>query len=261
MRPPPRPAARRPARPTPRPPVPRRGWAVAAAAWGALFAVLLVLVAAEWGPLLSVDRDIASGLHRSAVAHDDWTRTNRVFSDWVWDPWTMRALLAAVAGWLLWRGRWPVALWLAATAAIGTALQQGFKAAVGRERPRWPDPVDSAHYAAFPSGHALTATLACGLLLWLLAVHPVRRLWRGLAAATAAVSVLGVGFTRVYLGVHWATDVLAGWLAGLALTAVAILLYPYAADPAPGPAPKAGAPVPDRATEHPTPRADRPHGA
>ncbi len=232
---------------------------------GGSLAVLLTLVAAEWGPLLSVDRDIATGLHRSAVVHDDWTRTNRVLSDWVWDPWTMRALLAVVTGWLLWRGRWPVALWLAATAVVGTVLQQGLKAAVGRERPRWPDPVDSAHYAAFPSGHALTATLTCGLLLWLLAVHSVRRLWRGLAAATAAVSVLGVGSTRVYLGVHWATDVLAGWLIGLALTAVAVLLYPYAADAAPdrtprASAPEADAPAPDHATERPAPRADRPHG-
>ncbi|MBB5935418.1 phosphatase PAP2 family protein [Streptomyces zagrosensis] len=223
MRPPPRhPTDRSPFRL----PLMRRACALTGAVCLALLAALLPLVAMEWGPLMSADRDLASELHRSAVMHDGWTRTNRILSDWVWDPWAMRALLAAVAGWLLCTRRWPVALWMAATAAIGTALQQGLKAAVGRDRPRWPDPVDSAHYAAFPSGHALTATVTCGLLLWLLWVGNVRLVWWRAAAAAALVSVLGVGFTRLYLGVHWPTDVLAGWLIGSALVAGAIPLYP-----------------------------------
>lgn len=245
MQPPPRPDEHT-VHPTARP-LTRRGWALLGAVCVTLLGALVPLVAIEWGPLMSADREIASELHRSAVAHDGWTRTNRIFSDWVWDPWTMRALLAAMAAWLLWHGRWPVALWLAASGAVGTALQQGLKAAVGRDRPRWPDPVDSAHYAAFPSGHALTATLACGLLLWLLAQHRIRPPWLGVAATVAVVSVVGVGFTRVYLGVHWSTDVLAGWLIGLALTAGAILLYPTeeAATPPRATPPQAAAPPPD----------------
>ncbi|MFE6774988.1 phosphatase PAP2 family protein [Streptomyces sp. NPDC057702] len=236
MRPTPPPAARRTTtHSVPGPPVPRRGRVLLVAGCAALLAVLLPLVAASWGPLMAMDRDIANALHRSAVTHDGWTRTNRILSDWVWDPWAMRGLLAAVAGWLWWRGRWPVALWLAAATAVGTACQQGLKATVGRDRPHWPDPVDSAHYAAFPSGHALTATLACGLLLWLLAAHRVRRRWLALATTSAVVSVLGVGFTRLYLGVHWATDVLAGWLIGLALATGATFLYPYASDASPAP--------------------------
>ncbi|MER0241358.1 phosphatase PAP2 family protein [Streptomyces sp. HSW2009] len=232
----------------------RRPWLLAGAGCAALFAVLLPLVAAGWGPLLSLDHDIADGLHRSAVDHSGWTRTQRIFSDWVWDPWTMRALLAVVAGWYVWRGRWPIALWLAVATAAGTVVQQGLKAAVGRDRPQWPDPVDSAHYAAFPSGHALTATLTCGLLLWLLAAHRVRRRWRGLAAAVATFSVVGVGFTRLYLGVHWATDVLAGWLLGVALTAIAVLFCPTVPTPYDTNAP-AAPPAPE-----PPHRRQRPEG-
>ncbi|AXI85448.1 hypothetical protein SAM9427_05670, partial [Streptomyces sp. ETH9427] len=94
------------------------------------------------------------------------------------------------------------------------------KAALGRERPVWSDPVDSAHYAAFPSGHAMTATVVLGLLLWLLHRHGVGLVvWRT-ALAVAVVSVAGVGLTRIWLGVHWPTDVLGGWLLG-ALTVVA----------------------------------------
>ncbi|WP_413811476.1 phosphatase PAP2 family protein [Streptomyces sp. OE57] len=199
----------------------------AAAVFTALFLVLLALVAAHWGPLWTVDRDIVVALHHSAVRHHGLTRANRVLTDWFWDPWTMRALLAVAVGWLLWRREWLLALWVAVTAALGTVLQQAVKAALGRERPRWSNPVDSAHYAAFPSGHALTATVAFGLLLWLLTLHGAPAKWLRLMAAVAAVSVLGVGVTRLYLGVHWPSDVLAGWLLGAALVYGAIGSYGY----------------------------------
>jgi undecaprenyl-diphosphatase len=78
----------------------------------------------------------------------------------------MRALCAvAVVRLVLRHAAWGLALWLVAACALGTLLQQGLKWAVGRDRPVWPDPVDYAHYAAFPSGHALTATVVCGPLL------------------------------------------------------------------------------------------------
>ncbi|WP_432011885.1 phosphatase PAP2 family protein [Streptomyces cucumeris] len=194
-----------------------------------LFLLLLALVAASWGPLDRADRDIVVSLHHSAVTHHDRTETARVLSDWVWDPWAMRALLAVMVGWLLWRREWPLAGWVTVTATLGTLLQQGIKAVVGRERPHWPDPVDSAHFAAFPSGHALTATVACGLLLWVIALHGARNRWLVPVAVAAAVSVFGVGWTRLYLGVHWPSDVLGGWLLGAALVCAAIAAYPYPA--------------------------------
>ena len=141
-----------------------------------------------------------------------WTRTNRLLTDWVWDPWTMRALVALTVGWLLWRRERLPALWVICTAALGTVAQQGLKAAVGRDRPQWPDPVDSAHYAAFPSGHALTATVTFGLVLWVLWTHHAAARWLRVTVVVAAVSVAGVGFSRLFLGVHWLSDVLAGWL-------------------------------------------------
>jgi membrane-associated phospholipid phosphatase len=193
-----------------------------AAVCGLLGTVVLVLVTAGWAPLRSWDRTVADGLHGPAVGHPGWTRAGRVLTDWVWDPWTMRALLVLAAVLLLWRGHRATATWVLAATVAGAALQQGVKAAVGRQRPQWPDPVDAADYAAFPSGHAMTAALACPLLLWLLARGGVRGWWLGAAAAVAAVSVLGAGFTRVYLGVHWLSDVLAGWLLGVALAALAV---------------------------------------
>ncbi|MFF9352533.1 phosphatase PAP2 family protein [Streptomyces sp. NPDC014734] len=190
-----------------------------------LFTVLLVLVTARWSPLMALDRSVARGLHRDAVAEPGLVRVNRILTDWVWDPWTMRALVAVAVVTLWWRGARMIAAWVAATEAASSVLQQGLKSAVGRERPRWPDPVDCAHYAAFPSGHAMTAMVSCGLLLWLLRRRGASPLvWRA-ALVAAGVSVTGVGVTRLYLGVHWLSDVLGGWLLGAALAGFAVAGY------------------------------------
>ncbi|WTG04155.1 phosphatase PAP2 family protein [Streptomyces sp. NBC_01590] len=184
--------------------------------------VVLILVAVRWSPLMTLDRTVAEALHRRAVTEPGLVHANRILTDWAWDPWTMRALIAAAVVALWWRRERLLAVWVAATSMLGSLVQQGLKSAVGRERPQWPDPVDSAHYAAFPSGHAMTATVSCALLLWLLRRYGAGPwLWRT-ALVVACVSVVGVGLTRLYLGVHWLSDVLGGWLLGVALAAFAI---------------------------------------
>ena len=196
-----------------------------AAALGALALVLLALAASGWRPLLALDRDVADGLHGPALDHPAWTHALRILTDWVWDPWTMRLLLALAALWLLWRGERLAVLWIAGTAAAVTLVQQGLKAAVGRDRPEWEHPVDSAQYAAMPSGHVMTAAATGVLLLWLLRERHGRgargAVWRA-ALAVAGVSVAGVAFTRVWLGVHWLTDTLVGGLLGIALPMAAL---------------------------------------
>ncbi|KAB1145223.1 phosphatase PAP2 family protein [Streptomyces luteolifulvus] len=188
--------------------------------------LLLSLVVVRWHPLITVDGDISGTTHRWAVDEPGTTHVFRILTDWVWDPWTMRALCAVVVVWLVWRrAAWRTALWLAATCALGTLLQQSLKAVVDRPRPVWTDPVDSAQYAAYPSGHALTATVVCGLLLWLLHRHGAgRAVWRT-ALAVSALSVVGVGLTRVWLGVHWPSDVIGGWLLGALLVALAVAAH------------------------------------
>ncbi|MER7838658.1 phosphatase PAP2 family protein [Streptomyces sp. NPDC096040] len=191
-------------------------------------ALLLALVAGEWPPLVALDEDIADTAHGWAVAHHGTTRVLSILTDRVWDPLAMRLLCAAVAVWLVWRhSAWWTALWLALTCALGTVAQQTLKAAVGRPRPEWPDPVDSARYAAFPSGHTMTATVVCGLLLWLLHRCGTGRALRRTALIAAGVSVLGVGLTRVWLGVHWPSDVLGGWLLGALVVALAVVAYEW----------------------------------
>ncbi|MDV9171832.1 phosphatase PAP2 family protein [Streptomyces sp. W16] len=189
-------------------------------------ALLLTLVAVEWRPLIDLDDRIAGTTHRWAVEDHRVTHMCRILTDWVWDPLTLRLVCAATMVWLIWRrSAWWTALWLVATCALGTLLQQALKALVDRPRPVWPDPVDSAHYAAFPSGHAMTATVVCGLLLWLLHHHGAgRAVWRT-AMTLAVISVAGVGLTRVWLGVHWPSDVVGGWVLGALVVAVAVRVH------------------------------------
>ncbi|MFI9374351.1 phosphatase PAP2 family protein [Streptomyces parvulus] len=210
------------------PPTEPRPRTALGAAWvlAVCSALLLTLVAVEWGPLIRLDDDIATTTHRWAVDEPGVTQVMRVLTDWVWDTWTMRLLCAVVVLWLWFRrgDRW-TAVWLGAACLLGSLLQQVLKAAVDRPRPVWPDPVDSAHYAAFPSGHAMTATFVCGLLVWLVHYYGASPALRRVAWAVAAVSVAGVGVTRVWLGVHWATDVAGGWLLGVLVTVAAVLVH------------------------------------
>ncbi|WP_405801160.1 phosphatase PAP2 family protein [Streptomyces sp. NBC_01506] len=219
---PPSPRSARPAPSAPRGAVtPARAGVVL----GVAALILLALVAAEWSPLLSLDRTVSVDLHRWAVDEPGLTHANRVLTDWVWDPWTMRLLTAVAFVVLLFRGARLLAVWVALTSLVGALVSQGLKSAVGRPRPSWPDPVDSANYASFPSGHAMTATVTIGVLLWLLRRYGVRGPLWGVALVVGVVSVIGVGFTRVWLGVHWSSDVVGGWLFGACLVALSIATY------------------------------------
>jgi undecaprenyl-diphosphatase len=132
--------------------------------------------------------------------------------------WFCAPLVLAMAFWHLRRGETAEArLWI--LAGLSTFLvQEVLKLLAQRARPElWPRLVSPASYS-FPSGHALsTATLFPLLAYDLTRARP--RAVRVAALAVACALSLFVGFGRLYLGVHWPSDVLAGWAMGAAQAA------------------------------------------
>ncbi|PZU95752.1 MAG: hypothetical protein DCF32_22250 [Leptolyngbya sp.] len=121
-------------------------------------------------------------------------------------------VLMVVGGVLVYRNRAIAALVLAIGLSGSWLLNGIFKAFFRRERPDlWASSQRPLDYS-YPSGHAMSAISFYGLFAADLTACLSVPL--GITATLAAIITLGVGFSRVYLGVHWPTDVLSGWVAG-----------------------------------------------
>ena len=141
--------------------------------------------------------------------------------------WFCLPIFLAIALWHEVRGeRKTAGVWL----VVGVStylLQEGLKRLVARPRPElWPrlavwSPLGNAESFAFPSGHALVSATLYPLLALVLTRRSSAPLRRA-ALAMGALAALWIGFGRLYLGVHWPTDVLAGWALGAAQAALAM---------------------------------------
>ncbi len=208
-----------------------------------LTASLAFLVVGGW-TLGAITQDVIAG--------DESARLDRPVTTWFADhrePWMTRIMeiltrlgssvvlvpVIAIVGLVAWRTRrrWRDLLFLA-TAWIGSqVLFRSVKALTHRARP--PAELRVGHVAgwAFPSGHATSAAVVWGAVA--IVLGSMTTSWRRrVTVATAALAVtITVGLTRLYLGAHWLTDVLAGWLLGacwLALLVIAWQLWAPADD-------------------------------
>jgi undecaprenyl-diphosphatase len=125
--------------------------------------------------------------------------------------------LIALVSLVLWRGRRPWALTLPVLMAGTGVLQYLAKWAVDRPRPNlapW----------GFPSGHVLSLVVFFGLLVYVLHAVRARRQWRWLSVAGGGAVVLTVAFSRMYLDMHWLSDVVGGLLLGVSYLLFAVWL-------------------------------------
>lgn len=123
-------------------------------------------------------------------------------------------LTLAAAGLLWLQRRRGTALYVLAAVGSGVTLSNAAKSFFDRPRPDLVPHGSIVYTASFPSGHSLMAAVVYLTLAALVArSFPERRL-RAYVVALAILVTLAVGASRVYLGVHWPTDVLAGWAAG-----------------------------------------------
>lgn len=139
----------------------------------------------------------------------------------VWFSAAMRGVSILGSRWLLvaltmpmavaaWRRCRQLAVVLLAALPVGLVLELLLKAVIDRPRP----PMGVGFGASFPSGHVIAAVAFWGLVpFWTYLVSRDRRAWEA-AAIIALLVAAGVGVSRVYLGAHWPSDVVAGYLAG-----------------------------------------------
>lgn len=111
-------------------------------------------------------------------------------------------------------GRWATAIYVLLTVGSGILISGIAKEFFDRPRPDLVPHGSFVHTASFPSGHSMMAAVAYLSLGVLIARVQPRFVIRVYVMVVAVLLTIFVGISRVYLGVHWPTDVAAGWLAG-----------------------------------------------
>ena len=181
------------------------------------FLMLMLLVESEWEPLERLDRSVADSLNSLARGDSALVRALDVGAVAL-GPWVFRLAVVAVAVWLWLRHARRLAIWAVVTMVVGGVLGVVLKLLVDRARPAFPEPVAHASGYSFPSGHALNSMLGVGVLI-LIFLPVLSRTGRVVAYALGAAVVLLTGFDRVALGVHFVSDVVAGWVVAIAVLA------------------------------------------
>lgn len=191
----------------------------------------LVMIAGSWvfgeiarslskgGLLAQIDVQLAAWLH----SHTTPVLTQILLAvSFLHRPVTLTIISAIFAAFLLWQKRYYLLTELVLAMGGGLLLNVLLKEAFRRSRPWFENPILTLHGYSFPSGHTMAATLFYGMLVtWIFSVVPS---WRGrtLTVFVAFFLILIVGFSRMYLGVHYLSDVLAAAAAGVTWLAICI---------------------------------------
>ena len=194
----------------------------------AVLALLGAAVRTDAGALLDVDASVSRALY----AGDDRPAALTALLEVLTAPGLslVRYVLAVpVLVWLVRRRAWRTVLWVVVAAVFVRHVTSALKEFFGRVRPAFEDGGADYGSLSFPSGHSsgIATLVTVGLVLgWPFLAPRARRLWAG----AGVLLVLLVGLTRMWLGVHYLSDVLAGWALGVGwtvLTAVVLGVLPH----------------------------------
>lgn len=196
-------------------------WTPLAAGWVAAFALGALCAAAlralDWWPGAAWERDVLARAHETVGPALDVVMLTLPYAG---TNYTL-APIVAIAAVLLWRrGRPAIALHLLIVQVGSWALNPALKFSFPRDRPTLFEQRGQFALPAFPSGHAIAVVAVLFTVAWLL-----RRYGRGTWAFWVVGAFLIVNsYSRLYLGVHWPTDVIAGALVGAVWLAVTLRL-------------------------------------
>jgi membrane-associated phospholipid phosphatase len=131
---------------------------------------------------------------------------------------------------------WLYLLMLLVTIAGSEILNQSLKLFFSRPRPTFHDPIITALHYSFPSGHAMTSLVAYGSFAYFLLIRTKSKARKLLIIVSAVLLIALIGLSRIYLGVHYLSDVIAGYAAGgfwlaICITAIHHIRRRYARKP------------------------------
>ena len=198
---------------------------------GAAIIVMLALLGAEVYEDV-VDESGAAGLDQPALAFAKQIRSPEL--DGAMTAFTniggsigMPILAGVLTAWLTFATRtWRPIILVGGAAAVSVTATNVGKRLLGRTRPDYVDAVPPYETSpSFPSGHTLNTTVVIGVLVYLMCLE-VAHLWLQVSVVVAGILFTGaMGLSRVFLGHHWLTDVIAAWLLGLAWLGFVILAH------------------------------------
>ena len=172
--------------------------------------------------------DIDTGVHEWAR----YTRTpgaTRFFTTMtiIGTPLPLGIIIAVVTGFLVAKHHWRWAVYLIFTAGIGSLLNVALKIYFHRTRPDLAEALRHASGYSFPSGHAMGSMVVFGALSYVAirALTHWQWRWRAAALAFAAATIVAIASSRIYLGVHWISDVGAGIAAGAMWVTTSTVAY------------------------------------
>jgi undecaprenyl-diphosphatase len=190
-----------------------------------------LLTAAIWGFVALADEVIEGETHDVDTAIIQALRVPGDLADPLGPPWFEDAVrdvtslgsapvlvlaVVAVTGFLALSRAWKLALFTLAASLGGLGLSSALKYLIDRPRPELVPRDVLTFTSSFPSGHSMMSAVVYLTLAALVVRLMEQKRLKGYALAVALVLTLIVGLSRIYLGVHWPTDVLAGWTAGAA---------------------------------------------
>ena len=195
---------------------------VATAAAGDAFMDIAEVVQEESSELHQIDSSVHSWAHETRTSGSTSFFTIMTL---IGTPVGLAAIGVLVAVYFAFSGHWRWSAYLLLTGGIGGLLNLWLKSTFARARPELAEALRGAHGYSFPSGHAMGSTIMFGALGYL--AFRYFRTWRSRALAVAFTTsmIVAIAASRIYLGVHWISDIAGGISAGVVWLATTTVAY------------------------------------
>jgi undecaprenyl-diphosphatase len=172
------------------------------------------------GPLIQIDVYLSEALHTAALNTSPFVRSFMIAGYYMGQH-AIVGIGVALLAYFVYKRFWPEAAMVVIAWAGEGAIWLFLSGVFERARPVFDTPVWHQMTApGFPSGHSISAVMCYGLLAYLLVPKMPNRFWKLAVSIVAIVIVLFIGFSRVFIGDHYPSDVVAGLALGVAWSAL-----------------------------------------